>query len=59
MANEFAQLAVSPLYILMVVLSILYLIFLREDKGCITTFGRIASVVYILIYLLALYLFIF
>lgn len=59
MANEFAQLDVSPLYMLMVVLSILYLIFLREDKGCITTFGRIASGVYILIYLIALFLFIF
>ncbi|MDP4552856.1 hypothetical protein Q9251_18410 [Alkalihalobacillus macyae] len=59
MANEFALLTISPLYILMVVLSIIYLIVLREDKGCIVTFGRIGSVAYILMYIIALILFIF
>ncbi|KMM39131.1 hypothetical protein [Guptibacillus hwajinpoensis] len=59
MANEFALLTVSPLYILMVVLSIIYLIVLREDKGCFVTFGRIGSVAYILMYIIALILFIF
>lgn len=52
----FSQLAVSPLFILMVVASIVYLRILRKDKGFWTNFGRVAAVVYIVIYLIALYI---
>jgi len=50
-----SQLVVSPLYILMVILSILYLVTFWRDTGCLTSIGKVGSVFYISIYLIALY----
>ncbi|PUB10101.1 hypothetical protein C8K15_12128 [Paenisporosarcina sp. OV554] len=55
---HFSQLAVSPVYIIVTILCIGYLIFLREDKGCYIFIGRIYSILHIAIYLFALYLYI-
>jgi hypothetical protein len=55
---DFSQLAVSPLYIILVIGCIGYLIFLREDKGFVIILGKIYSVLHIFIYLVALYLYV-
>lgn len=38
MPDELSQLAISPLYIFMVIGSILYLTVLRKEKGCFLIF---------------------
>ncbi|SFS76620.1 hypothetical protein SAMN05444972_107109 [Marininema halotolerans] len=53
-----SKLAISPLYIIMVLLSVLYLYLHIKEKGFIVLVGKIGSVFYISIYLLALYFFI-
>jgi hypothetical protein len=55
---DLSQLAVSPLYIILVIGCIGYLIFLREDKGFVIILGKIYSVLHIFIYLVALYLYV-
>ncbi len=59
MPDELSQLAISPLYIFMVIGSILYLTVLRKEKGCFLIFFRVCAVLYIVIYLIAMYMFIF
>ena len=50
-----AQLTYSPLYILSVIIALGVLIFLRDEKGCLMFFYKSSDVVYIIIYLLAIY----
>lgn len=57
MYSLLSQLAVSPLFIILVIVSVLYLIILRKDKGCLSFVGKIGSVVYICTYLIALYIY--
>lgn len=59
MSNEFLQLAVSPLFILVTVAGVFHLILLRNEKGFIVNFGRVGSTIYIVVYLIALYFYIF
>ncbi|PGZ96248.1 hypothetical protein COE51_18620 [Bacillus pseudomycoides] len=59
MTLEFAQLAVSPLFIVVVLLALFYFIFNRKDKGFFTKFFLICSLIYICIYLLAFYFYFF
>ena len=53
------QLAVTPRFIVVVVLSILYLIILRKEKGFFTILFKICAFVYVLLYLVALYMYLF
>ncbi|CAH2714825.1 hypothetical protein BACCIP111895_02001 [Neobacillus rhizosphaerae] len=55
MTTLLAQLTYSPLYILNVIIALGVLIFLRSEKGCLMLLFRICAVVYIIIYLLAIY----
>lgn len=59
MPDELSQLAISPLYILMVMGCILFLSVLRKEKGCLLNLFRVCAVLYIVIYLIAIYMFIF
>ncbi|XRG79023.1 hypothetical protein V5E38_01500 [Rossellomorea sp. GAMAL-10_SWC] len=54
-----SKLAVAPLFILVVIFAILYVILNRKDKGCFNFILIIGSWVYICIYVLALYFFFF
>jgi hypothetical protein len=53
------QLAVTPRFIVVVILSILYLIIRRKEKGFFTILFKICAVVYVLLYLVALYMYLF
>lgn len=50
-----SQIAVSPLFIFMVIGSVLFLVFMRNEKGCLSSVGKIGSLFYICVYLVALY----
>ncbi|MGE6489909.1 hypothetical protein [Paenisporosarcina sp. NPDC076898] len=49
------QLTYNPLYILTVIIAFGVLIFLKDEKGCLMFFYKCSAVVYIIIYLLAIY----
>jgi hypothetical protein len=53
MFEEVSKLAISPLFIVVTILCILHLIILRKESGCLTVIGRIFSIIYIAIYVLA------
>ncbi|SES45930.1 hypothetical protein SAMN05518872_1223 [Psychrobacillus sp. OK032] len=50
-----SQLTYNPLYLMTVLIALGVLIFLRNEKGCLMIFNRICAVLYIIIYLLAIY----
>ncbi|WP_028391049.1 hypothetical protein [Bacillus cihuensis] len=51
----YSKLAVSPLYIIQLILCIGWLIYTRKEKGCILLFGKIYSLIIVVNYLVALY----
>jgi len=55
---QFSQLAVSPLYIIVVLMSIGYLIFCIKEKGCLAALYKIIAILHVCIYIVSLYLFI-
>jgi len=55
----FSNLAAAPLYIMVLIICIGYLIFTRRDKGFFVFLGRIYSVFIIATYLIALYFYFF
>ncbi|PFH83599.1 hypothetical protein COI44_17480 [Bacillus sp. AFS088145] len=59
MTFEFAQLAVSPTFIIVVSFALFYFIYNRKEKGFFTKFFLICSLIYICIYLLAFYFYFF
>ncbi|MGM0807448.1 MAG: hypothetical protein ACQET8_22345 [Bacillota bacterium] len=52
-----SKLAVSPLFIVVVLVAILNVILNRKDKGCFNFLSIIGSWIYICMYVLALYFF--
>ncbi|MGO4887292.1 hypothetical protein ACJ2A9_06020 [Anaerobacillus sp. MEB173] len=55
----YSNLAVAPLYIIQLILCIGYLIFTRNEKGCILLIGKIYSLFIVVNYIIALYFRIF
>ncbi|MED1203974.1 hypothetical protein [Heyndrickxia acidicola] len=53
------ELAVTPRFIVVVILSILYLVILKKEKGFFTILFKICAIIYILLYLVALYMYLF
>lgn len=47
---QFSQLAVSPLYIIVVLMSIGYLIFCIKEKGCLAALYKIIAILHVCIY---------
>ena len=54
-----SQLAISPKYIFVVLISLSYLIFFWKDRGFFTNLWKVFALAHIGIYLIALFLFIF
>ena len=53
------ELAVTPRFIVVVILSILYLVILKKEKGFFTILFKICAIIYVLLYLVALYMYLF
>lgn len=54
---HFSELAVSPKYIIVLIICIGFLIFFRTDKGVTVFLIKIYSLLHVIIYLVALYLY--
>lgn len=51
----YSQLATSPLYIIHLVMFILFLILVRNEKGCLVFMAKLYAVFVIVNYIIALY----
>ena len=53
-----SELAVAPLYIFQVIVSISTLIVFRKEKGCLMGFYKIGACLYISIYVIAFFMYV-
>ena len=59
MTFNLAHLAVAPLFILKVILCIVFLYVLRKDRGLLARLGKLYCLIFIAIYIIAIFLYVF